>query len=160
MPATISTPPAAWIADGSSPSAIQANSTANSTSVSPTNDDTAAPSTRAAPIPATYETTAATRDRPITGTIQLVRMPAKSTSPNVASIGIAPTAPSANSRPAPAAIPPAASETDGSPASTRADSTKYAASPTAAARPQTTPSGSMRPAPVRFSTSTSPSSAV
>src|SRR5690606_2635121 len=47
-PPTISAPPSSWIHDGSSPSSSQANSTANNTSVRPTNDATLEPRARAA----------------------------------------------------------------------------------------------------------------
>ena len=44
---------------------------ANSTSATPMNEASLAPSRRAAPMPATYAITAATSDSPRTGTSQL-----------------------------------------------------------------------------------------
>jgi hypothetical protein len=71
MPAMISTPPRACISVGTSPSANQANTIAKRTSVRPTNEESAAPRTRVAPMPATNAMTAAITDRPATGTSQL-----------------------------------------------------------------------------------------
>ena len=73
MPATISAPPPSWTGVGSWPSSSQAISTAKITSARPTNDASLAPSMRAAAMPARYEITAATSDRPATGISQLTR---------------------------------------------------------------------------------------
>ena len=64
-------PPRNCIADGSWPSSSHANTIANSTSAMPMNEASLAPSRRAAPMPVTYASTAATRDSPTTGTTQL-----------------------------------------------------------------------------------------
>ncbi len=52
-PARMNRPPTSWTGRGSSPSSIQANSTVNRTSESPTNEASLAPSTRVAVIPVT-----------------------------------------------------------------------------------------------------------
>ncbi len=73
MPARMNAPPRNCNGDGSWPSSSQANRIANRTSAMPMNEASLAPSRRAAPMPATYATTAASTDSPSTGTIQLTR---------------------------------------------------------------------------------------
>jgi hypothetical protein len=123
----------------------------------PTNDASLAPSRRAAPMPATYEITAATSDSPSTGTIQLTWWPRRCTSPRVAVTGSSRAPAAAASAAAPVHIPAHAITSGGSVSSSPpAESTKKVARPTAASRAQTTPAGLSRAGPARLSTITSP----
>ena len=152
-------PPTSCIPPGSWSSSSQAQSTAKSTSVSPRNDASRAPRCRTAPIPATYEKTAATSDSPSTGTTQLVVCRPKCTEPYVACSGSAPTTPKASRATAPTVMPAAAIANGGSGSSVRADSRKNDASPTAAPSPHSTPIRSTRWLPVRSRIRTRPTSA-
>src|SRR6266511_3191859 len=67
-PATIRAPPSSCTTVGNSPSTSHATTTADMTSLRPTNDASFAPRIRAAPMPATYGMTAATADSPTIGT--------------------------------------------------------------------------------------------
>ena len=79
---------------GSWPSSSQANRMANSTSASPANEASLAPSRRAAPMPATYGTTEDTRASPATGSTQLTWCPSRVTGPVRTVSGTRPAQPS------------------------------------------------------------------
>ncbi len=156
-PARMSAPPANCAGVGSWPSSSQANAIANSTSDMDTNEASLAPSLRAAPMPVTYEITAATRDSPSTGTSQLTWWPRTRTSPVPAFIGSAPVPATAASAAAPTHMLAHVMTSGGSGSSPPpAESRKNVARPTAPSSAQITPARLIPAEPARLSTIASP----
>ena len=121
----MSTPPSSWTGSGSSPMSSQAKSTANITSVSPTNEAIFEPSRRVPAMPVAYAVAVATSDSAASGTSQCTSRPASTTGPPVGAHrhepGHAPAAPRAS---AATTIAPAAMTSGGSPVRWCAERTK------------------------------------
>src|SRR5690606_7267933 len=158
-PATISAPPTSWIGSGSSPRNSHAANTAQSTSDSPTKLASRDPSRRVAAMPVAYASAVDSSTIPDAGTAQCTCRSRNTTSWSDTSSGISPTSPTASNANAATTIPADAIARGGSPSGSRADSTKYTTTDTAAASAHATPIGSTSTEPVTSSTSTSPPTA-